>query len=133
MKHFAAAAGMALAMSAASNDARAGFDDGNSLERLCSSSNVVEAGVCAGYVAGALDMKEAVDILLNGASRAYCLPQNATIGQLTAVIRKWMYNNPERLHQSAASIVGVAMINAYPCAPPVATAPSTPPSGKNKK
>ncbi len=89
--------------------ARGYFYDGNELLRLCQAS----ATFCRGFVAGITDHQSWVE---RGDVRAwYCVPENATIGQLTDVVLKHLDQHPESRHNTAVSLVAIALYDAFPC------------------
>ncbi|MDU9039965.1 Rap1a/Tai family immunity protein [Pseudomonas corrugata] len=63
-----------------------------------------ESGMLLGYVSGASNM-------LNGV--VFCAPK-ATNGQNTAIVIKFLKNNPERWGEDATSLVYDALTNSYP-------------------
>jgi hypothetical protein len=80
---------------------------------------VMDSTFCAGYVSGVLDAREmqfAMDRSdhIKGRNQ-YCRPTEVTNGQVFRVLKKWLENNPDKLHQRADSIIFVAMLEAFPC------------------
>lgn len=45
----------------------------------------------------------------------FCVPENATNGQIQLVVTKYLRDHPERLHQSAKFLIPDAMTDAFPC------------------
>ena len=45
----------------------------------------------------------------------FCMPNNATVKQASAVVIKHMESHPEKLHQDASVLVLVALSRAWPC------------------
>ena len=98
----------------------AAFLTGNELLKRCSSSSYNQ-GLCHGYIEGILDEGELADeqdkvnrYLLRSKWRA-CIPIAVRSGQLEDVVKKFLTDKPEIRHFSAASLVGAAMANAFPC------------------
>ena len=90
---------------------------GNELKTNCQnysdSSTDFRSGVCAGFILGSL---ESTSIWTSIASQIpYCIPENATNGQLIAVVRKYLDTNLEVLHQTGTTLIIDAMMNAFPC------------------
>lgn len=50
-----------------------------------------------------------------GNSVGICAPDHATLGELIAVIKKYVGDHPEQWHQSSVDIVGLSLISAFPC------------------
>ena len=44
-----------------------------------------------------------------------CPPENATIGQLTAVVARWLEQHPDRWHQNFTALALFALHDAWPC------------------
>lgn len=44
-----------------------------------------------------------------------CLPTNAIEGQLTAVVSKYLKDNPEKWNKAGAELVSDALISVFPC------------------
>jgi Rap1a immunity proteins len=87
-------------------DSSGNFYDGNQLHTLCIAQN----SFCSGYVAGI------ADVLQNQNANNLCIPKNATVGQITDVVKKYLTDHPEMRHFSGFSIVFVALETAFPCA-----------------
>lgn len=77
------------------------FRTGNDFQQLPRVSAV-------NYVIGVLDATLLV-------SATFCLPDEATAGQLTDVATQYIAKRPERRHQGAALLVREAMADAFPC------------------
>ena len=87
------------------------FLTGNTLAERCAGDVVnpnapdtYPAGVCIGYVAGVSDQIDTA-----------CTPKGVTVGQIVAVVKKYLNDHHERLHYSAASLVEEALQAAFPC------------------
>lgn len=78
------------------------FYNGNDL--LANSEAVFQ-----GYVVGI------VDSLQKAGSSSVCMPARVTVGQVTAVAKKYLNDHPEDLHYSAAGLVTYALQKAFPC------------------
>ena len=104
----------ALAMLLGSPASYADFITGNKLVRYCEGweedTATFQKGVCGGYVVGVFDA--------NPGNRL-CSPTNVTvdveIGQVVSIVRKYLKENPERLHNTAAVLVTAALAEAFPC------------------
>jgi len=102
----------------ATQQANAGFKDGNDLQNLfeeCSSvksgkptpdASWRDCGSLNGYIAGAFDALHA--------TRAVCSPA-ITLGQLKAVVENWLKSHPEDWHYAAHSLILDAANEAWPC------------------
>ena len=69
--------------------------------------NAADASQFMGYVIGIVD----ASILLG----ALCPPQNATKGQLMAIVSKYIKNNPEKWNKAGADLVLDALTPVFPC------------------
>lgn len=76
-------------------------------------------GLCAGFVAGAVDTLVATDALLLEkkflARRTFCPPPGMTLGGFQAVVVRYLKDNPREHHFLAASLVTAAVQRAFPC------------------
>jgi hypothetical protein len=72
-------------------------------------------GLCAGYILGVSDV--ALDYLMYApkAKRSYCLPSEVRAEQLIMVVKKYLEDNPARLHLPAGVLITDALIEAFPC------------------
>lgn len=66
-----------------------------------------------GYVMGVVDAHAILSPVLK--QSVFCEPNSATAGQLTAVVMKYLNNNPEKRHLAASRIVMVSLLEAFPC------------------
>ena len=97
--------------------------DGNELVTKCrevwreaksdiTTKEMMDATFCFGYIAGVLDVLR----LWNATNvKHFCIPEDVTNGQLHKVIKKWLDNNPEKLHWRADIIINNALIDGFPC------------------
>jgi hypothetical protein len=109
---------IALASAALSTtEARAdGFLDGNDLYQECTADKNTTTyyqrnASCSAYVVGVADA-----ISFNRAimKKDYCLPQNATRGQLKDVVTLWLREHPALRSYGAAGLVTLALTEAFP-------------------
>ena len=96
---------------------QSGFETGNSLLYKCSTlqsddTYYAEINICLGYVAGVADTSSCASTV-NGF--AWNMPNHVTIGQLSKIVTKWLELHPEFLHNSANSLIGRALQDAFPC------------------
>lgn len=90
----------------------AGIAAGNVLLEQCESrDNSVYEGACYGFITGVYDTSDGKT--WNG--KTYCSPKGVTTGQLVKVVIKWLNEHPEALHNTAASLVQAAFLEAFPC------------------
>ena len=80
-----------------------------------------QANMALGYVLGATDALTATQ---GGQFTPICLPARAVQQQTRDIVKKWLTDHPEARHRGAASLVHSALIEAYPCAPEVASPPT---------
>ena len=92
-----------LAMSSVAN---ASYYSGNQLFNKMTSADTVDKMFALGYIAGVHDAMEGV---------AVCAPQGVTLGQLSDVVLKKLRSIPEHRHNSADSLVFMALSEAFPC------------------
>jgi hypothetical protein len=102
---------LAMALSLTTNVATAGFTDGNELyqwmlEDENPNGSSFKSGLFKGYVNGVVDL---------GDNILFCTTTGVTRGQFTAVVAKYLKNNPEKWNTSADSIVVEALKEAFPC------------------
>jgi len=98
-----------------SSIANAGYTDGNELQRWLSNSETAEdfsyekaygTGIFRGYVSGVVDV---------GDGRLFCTGKGVTRGQYTAVVIKYIKENPEQWNLSASELVINGLKKAFPC------------------
>lgn len=100
----------AIAMVAATTHANAAFESGNSLLARANLSDPGDDIYFLGYVVGVADR-----ITSNPFGTVVCLPSNVTKGQVSAVVRKWLENNPAMLHYGADGLILDALHQSFPC------------------
>ena len=80
---------------------------------------LLNTGYCGGYIDGVTDVEamwKAVDKKAGiNAHDHYCMPEEVTNGQVLKILKKWLDNNPEKLHWRADSIIHAALLEAFPC------------------
>lgn len=90
---------------------------GNDLKSWSDGSEKIAQGTAQGtdyqdsarfgaYIAGISDS-------LNGSF--FCIPIGSELGQLRAIVRKYLVNNPEKWGFSAISLVGNSLVQVFPC------------------
>ena len=87
------------------------FTDGNTLRGWSTGSgdagaDIVNSSVFMGYVRGLVDTGDGV---------LFCPSDNVTVGQCSAVVAKYLENNPEKWNLAAQTLVIGAMQQAFPC------------------
>ena len=92
------------------------FWDGNYLVTLMrehekavrsdTTTNFWSAGSFSGFVIGVHDSQD---------QREFCSPSNATVGQITAVVAKYLNAHPEQWNESAHALVRRALKEGFPC------------------
>lgn len=89
---------------------------GNKLEQFCSSPTGSPGQLaCVMYIQGFVGGIEAGDGTKVKDKRAWCFPDGSTVGQSKLVVQKYMRDNPQDLHNEAAVVVGIALVQAFPC------------------
>lgn len=79
---------------------------GNDLLQRITSDNPGMKSIALGYVGGVTDS-------LGG--DVFCAPDGVTLAQAVDMVRKWLTDNPEHRHMSAAVLVAVILQRAWPC------------------
>jgi len=87
---------------------------GNQLKELCNSDNPPEILQCGYYVKGAFQSHLLIQ-KTEDFKPHFCAPENATVGQVVAIVREYMDATPEKLPESAALLVWESAIKAFPC------------------
>ncbi len=90
-------------------------ESGNDLLRECSKKAGSNAdGYCHGFIWGTLHgVNEAT---IRAQEKKYvCIPQGVTISQLTRLTKKYLEENPQKLHLLASTLIVNAVTTAYPC------------------
>jgi hypothetical protein len=95
-----------LLLSLACSGAHAGFIDGNRLQQWSRGDDSAGAGLFMGYVVGVADTGDGV---------LFCPGIGVIVGQLTAVVAKYLENNPEQWDHEAMPLVTRALLQAFPC------------------
>jgi hypothetical protein len=85
------------------------------------SVEVLQAAFCAGYVLGVADL-HGIETLTRPALRVFCLPETWEVLQGIRVVVRYLQTHPEQLHLVGATLVYVALHEAFPC-PPAASQP----------
>ena len=90
----------------ASGSAIADYFDGNDLNTLMDSSRPQDIGMFRGYVAGVQDFNNGV---------LFCAHANVTLSQSSAIVQKYLAENPQIWHLSAKELVVRALQKSFPC------------------
>lgn len=96
--------------------------DGNKLLPACESAvramdnpnAVVDyyAGYCQGLISGVMDVSNSNS---NQPLLRSCPPGNATLGQATRIVTRYLRKHPEQLHMLDTQLVLMAIQATYPC------------------
>jgi hypothetical protein len=96
-----------LLLLAASGSASADYFSGNDLnQELLSSGRVIDIAMFRGYVAGVQDVS-------NG--QLFCVPEDVPLSQASAIVQKYLSDNPRLWNKPAKDLVVRALRSAYPC------------------
>ncbi|MEX0279242.1 MAG: Rap1a/Tai family immunity protein [Ruegeria sp.] len=113
--------------------ADAGAITGNDLLEACSANgNPIMATACSFYAISALDnlkwgafianrnhLKSSVSAIemdmMTRAELRYCDPTGVTHQQIVEIVRSYLEQNPETRDNSAANLIHLAFIEAFPC------------------
>lgn len=98
--------------------AHAQFLSGNQIYSDCQANKsddtyYQKSAHCTAYVMGAFD---AILLARQLNGKPDCTPNNLTAGQMRDVTLKYMRDHPENRNMSAASIVLLSIVDAWPCA-----------------
>lgn len=80
----------------------------------CSSNNVTNNNICAGYIAGLIDtlvVLQAQDII----ERVICVPGNMEMTTLVKGVSKYLDQHPEELGLNASSVILDPLMTELPC------------------
>jgi hypothetical protein len=92
--------------------------DGNKLYSYCSDTSRFESGVCMGVIVGNIDAMKAISTYSKSTKwlrNYFCLPLNATNGQLVEIVIKYLKGHPETRHTRASDEIYIALQKAFPC------------------
>jgi hypothetical protein len=95
----------------------------NNLLNFCSeyfggSTNVeaiMQSGTCVGYVMGIIELHTSLKTQGHIAENLWCIPTAADNDQLIGTVFEYLETHPEQLHFSASTLVGTALVEAFPC------------------
>jgi hypothetical protein len=118
-----AAVALSISISNAQDRARTGGEllrDCAGIETLGETTAPIDRRVaalsCVNYIEGFVEGHDSVAAITRPAARRwFCLPKGVTIYQVASVVRKFLQDHPERLHERAAILTGVALLRAFPC------------------
>lgn len=106
---------IAIAALVASVSARAGYVEGDDLNKMC---NPDPSDACAFYVVGVWDtwaIWQAPDDPESRRRGSVCKPEGVGGVQLAAIVAKYLRERPESWHESAAFLIVAALAEAFPC------------------
>ena len=103
---------LALAVSLAvlfmAGEGRADYKSGQDLNEVCSGERYVSKGECIGYIQGVYDAGKLLDAATNKrqwvGGWSACLPDRMKVGQLVAVVKKWLQEHPKDWHYGASGM-----------------------------
>ena len=109
------------------NDLMADFYDGNKLYKDCTPNVLLNqgrtdllnetmwfaVGMCTGNIIGVMGFLSEYGQQISVPQ--VCLPDTMEAGQAIKVVFKYLEENPEKLHQSAGSLIYAALYKAYSC------------------
>lgn len=77
----------------------------------------LDVAFCMGYMAGAIDSFNFWKALEKTSSLPhFCIPEEGIqSGQVWRVLKKYLDNNPEKLHQRADFLIYFSLLEAFPC------------------
>jgi hypothetical protein len=92
------------------------FFSGNELHRACEAADG-QQNVATGYVLGVLDEEHDLIPLPDGKTRsvASCAPRSVRASQVRDIVCKYLRDNPQDRHLTAASLTIHALTVAFPC------------------
>jgi hypothetical protein len=94
----------------------AGAMDGNKLLSECKGGETdnLSFGICFGYIQGVVHGAESYSTAMD-LTLPFCMPENASAGQIRDIVVKYFEESPESRHYTASSSILVALIRAFPC------------------
>lgn len=100
--------------------ANADFKSGNDLYQDCTTREDAAAyyqkrAYCMGYIVGVADANSTFGAIIR--RPLFCLSAGVTTGQLVDVVTRYLETHPQSRHYAAASLVGGAFMEAFPCPP----------------
>src|SRR3954468_20519847 len=117
----AAATAAAVATAPATAQTMPMRGSGRVLSGLCDANR----DACLAYVVGAVDAYIAT-LWVSGTRLPFCIPAGVTNEQLTQVSLRYLRIHPERIDANAATLVVLALRDAYPCQAPAPPPPPQP-------
>ena len=112
IRSFAGTAILLAAIALAPAHAVAAAVSGNELRQQCDEPKFGRY-ICMGYIRGVVEM--ATLTIPPTAAGAFCLPSEVTTNQVVEVVKKYMQDNPERLHEIAAALIVSRLHVVFPC------------------
>jgi len=96
----------------------AGFENGNTLLARCTTTKAEtlyyqEQARCLAYISGISDAHNTF-VAWGYMEPRFCLPNSVTRDQLEKIVVKYLNENPEKLHFTAASSINNALYGAFP-------------------
>ncbi|MBX9683390.1 MAG: hypothetical protein K2X41_06335 [Hyphomicrobium sp.] len=90
------------------------FDSGNFWLERCTATDAQGQVMCATYLRAVAGYN--VVLTQQGRKADFCTPDGGTIGQVAAVVVKYLRDHPADLHRPFVSLVLEALSHAWPCA-----------------
>jgi len=81
---------------------------------LSETGSAAQGNVCPGYVAGIFDVHTAF-VAWEMMKPMWCVPYDVNSNQLVRIVTKYLQEHPENLHHTAGTLVGDALVGAFPC------------------
>lgn len=75
----------------------------------------VASSLSTGYMLGAGANNKSLTASKAAEGIGYCIPNEATVNQLNEVVKKYLNDKPERLHEGSDLLILLAMRQAFPC------------------
>lgn len=95
--------------------ARGALVTGKNLALLCNSQKSDDQFSCQSYIAGIIDYHNLIKSLGSAPSVDFCIPDAATMGDLKAVVTRYIMSHSEHQDFIAAPGVAMGLYNAFPC------------------
>ena len=89
--------------------------DGDSLTKDCGSKNDTLVILCTGYLVGAVDMLDSLEVSTASVPEVTCVPNEVRGEQMAKVIIKYGNDHPEDLHLQGTAFTLKAFRSAWPC------------------
>jgi len=104
-----------LILAFGANAQTSSFVDGNELNKVCGGTSPEASLGCVSYVMGVYDTTLLYGSMLE--KKQICLVPGMSGNQVALIVRRYLDNNPDKLHWQASPLVFNALVEAFRCTP----------------